>query len=621
MTITSNKLSDFYIILSKGYFAPQILENSVPFTEPFQSSFDLFNNEILSHKDDLPEYLGSSNSPFWEKSLFIPNVGEVTYNHRKNVISRLLLGGSTDEMDDYTDYKFTYPSSIELHNVLHLPLLIGYQKKVETNPLLSSYMVNGYNKDKNKKESPISQQCRTHIHFYPYGLCFVYLAISINSLESISIDNLISWVRDLKATSPHQATQVVIPSDNLSFNSIEQFFDYIWGQISKKILKGGDTQSRTTPIYDSIRIKPLQKINEVDVKELIRINKDEVITENNLESFHKFWFADNEIKFEDLYVKLKHTQSHFKNNPSLIPEPPNYDNFPLVIEEDGWFTDNNDCLELGEEGSWFIDDNCLEPPEEDSEFADDACSEVTGEDDDLIDDYFSVPNNEEGSAINTYYTKMLTDVILQKLRNQFPIKLSPKEIAGLLSKSPDWRNHRASQSEYESVYGIYEGDLILPKSQSTLLITNVWSRRKQLQLLFQWELSAISELAYGEKLIISYYLEHLEILRNNNDSKNPVSSPKLIKSVATFLYSLMRINRHLPPHFRKWYHILAETIGLDRRQEELHQYLNLHNLGEKIDGIKQGQTILNQIQINGSVSESNIIIGNENKVQNLKKEK
>ncbi len=563
MTInSSSKLSDSYIILSKGYFAPQVLENSSPFKEPFQSSLNLFRDAILKYRnDDLPRYLGISNSPFWKKGIFIPNIGEITYNHRKNVTSRLLVGGTrTDEIYELIDYlkeispedrsrsyksykflsyKFTYPSSTELLGVLHLPLLIGYQKKIETNPELSSYFTKSHNQDIDRKKPSISQQHRVHIHFYPYGLCFVHLAISVSTSQLISIDNLIPWVRDLKAASPNRAVRVTIPSDKLSFDSVEHFFDYVWDQISGRIFKNNNSQLLSTPIYDSIRIKPLQKVKETDVTEFFRTNKDLVITEENLESFQKFWLLNLAVKkvaFEELWVESKRAQNFFPSNTSQTPEPPNL----------YWLTAENP-----------------------SEFT-----------------------KKDAHYIRTYYAKMLTDVVLQQLRNQFPINLTPKEIAGLLSKSPDWRSHRATPSEYESAYGIYEGDLILPKSQSTLIVTNIWSRRKQLQLLFQWELSAVSELAYGEKLITSYYLERLAKSQKSIYVNNPIDFPEPNQSVILFLHSLIKIHRHLPPHFRKWYHILAETIGLDRRQEELRQYLNLYNLDEKFEDIKRGQAYI-----------------------------
>ena len=64
-------------------------------------------------------------------------------------------------------------------------------------------------------------------------------------------------------------------------------------------------------------------------------------------------------------------------------------------------------------------------------------------------------------------------------------------------------------SEYESMFGKYQGDLIIQKSRSSIVITDQWACFKQTPLLFHWRLIATSEIAIMQRLIYPYFINML----------------------------------------------------------------------------------------------------------------
>jgi len=178
---------ELYVVFSKAFFVPKGIENINVYAEPFCSAIKSFQEWVSLNLDEHESPLWWGKLPFLEKGLFIPNIGKIKYDHKNNIASQLLLGSSSS---------YSYKSSIEKSEILHLPLLIDFNKTIKLTPTLSDF----FQKSQKLKNKPrISHKNKLHIHFYPYGLCFIHLAVSIDSEEFLETDSVIRWLRLTKS--------------------------------------------------------------------------------------------------------------------------------------------------------------------------------------------------------------------------------------------------------------------------------------------------------------------------------------------------------------------------------------------------------------------------------------
>jgi hypothetical protein len=185
-----------------------------------------------------------------------------------------------------------------------------------------------------------------------------------------------------------------------------------------------------------------------------------------------------------------------------------------------------------------------------------------------INSFLNTYGEDAPHFLLSFVHKALKDTIIREIRKEFPTNLTQKEIGGILSKSRTWRQQLGI---HESEFGKYEGDIIIPKSRSVLIVHNHWARRKKLSLLFQWQLQAVHELAISQKLIVPYYIKQLTSF-DQNERKSYVGNTEI-----QFLSGLTNIYIHLSPHLRKWYYLLSNAMGVKKTLEtfaiEMDKYL------------------------------------------------
>lgn len=564
---------DIYLIFSQSFFIPQIQENGFSFTEPFQSYIDKFLNEISKNEKGLGQYLSRSKTPFWDKNIFIPNIGELTYNHKKNNTSRLLIGPWDSDIDDldngyreeYVYGNFTFKSSKHFNSIPHLPFLIEYNKKIQATPNISQFLKDrrsnrSNGKIDNSKLIFASQNNRIKIHFYPYGLFVINLAISITS-TGLNTDELIDWIRQIKNIKNKPDNQVFFQIRDLFKGNLTQLFQYLWHNIYCSVV-ASNLNILKSPIYDSIRIKPISRIDE---KLLNFSNVETLKVKDNWKYLDLI--KTNWPSYVSLFIK-SHEKELTIQDYQHLGITPGYSRFktesnPLKDYEWAFSMAFHDMRRSLDYSDYFV-----------------------GNLEEMYLQYLSIgiflKSRKEYRCdfFLSYIHKKLKDSVMREIRQQFPIILNQNEIAGILSKNQNWKKFNVELKEYKSVFGRYIGDTIIPKSKSLLIIDNNWSTRKQLPLLFQWQLQAVHEIVSAQRLIVPYYIDILKSnLKQNSNSSSDLEHNKgdnevLQKKTLSFLTGLTYLHTHLPPHFRKWYHELAQVTGVQKMLVDFKEILD-----------------------------------------------
>lgn len=579
-------INSFYAILSQSFFVPSILSDPHSYKEPFKSFINSFKKEVVNNRDNLTKYLSRGEIPFWSNPIFIPNIGKISFDLKKNVPSRLLLGYSPpsddcwDDFEKANDSKYTYTNSKNFYSTLHLPFLIKYRKKVSLKPSFNEFVKHYEFRTLNKCFSPkqITQNAYVYVHFYPYGLFVCNLAISVSSpLNSdFAIKHLISWLHAIKAGKNKSKIQLTVK--NKFQGTVEEFFQYLFTEIHKKVITSKSQQYIKSQIYDSVRIKPIESIDSSLIK---KVCQKEEKRSTRLSSSSDRGADNRAIQLTRALIKSYKKELSIKEYSALGIKPEKWMGNPSSISEQWKSAFTWQFHELRKE---FNFDGL----------------HIDGDHEELSQLYLEIRYFLKENKTNflnywlSFFHKAIKDTLLKTIRRAFSITLSDKEIGGILSKQEGWMYQRGV---YESEFGKYENDLLIPKSRSTLILLNTWARRKQLQLIFQWQLQAVREIAISQKLIVSHYIKQLSCL-----SIEPRNKSLFIKdSEIQFLYGLTNIYIHLPPHFRKWYYLISNAMGVKKDLE-----IFIVELDNYVKGFLKNQNELRYVQYIINLQESMI---------------
>ncbi len=160
------------------------------------------------------------------------------------------------------------------------------------------------------------------------------------------------------------------------------------------------------------------------------------------------------------------------------------------------------------------------------------------------------------------------------------------------------------------------GDVFIPKSNTTLMLTTCWSMRKHLQLFLQWKLISVYELARFQNMVADYYIRKLQSSLIQDVAGEPNLIEKdLSQQQLDSLFCLVNLQDHFPPDLRKWYYQQANALGtfksLDRLRKLLDQYLEHSRKATVVD---LSNSIIHQLQVgnqNIMVSDGDYVAGNK----------
>lgn len=153
--------------------------------------------------------------------------------------------------------------------------------------------------------------------------------------------------------------------------------------------------------------------------------------------------------------------------------------------------------------------------------------------------------------------------------------IPPQELYGLLKMNPNFKRFKAGYvSSCSSVFGKYERDIIIPDTKAMIIglprTHNVYE--------FHWNLVTIAEFVLIQKQLFEAYINNLrrsrnEILKSGFQPSERVKSFFRLTMIdfktVDFLEELLYFHREFSPQYRRWYYILTERLGVDKRKAEL----------------------------------------------------
>ncbi len=664
--VSAPDIRGIYAIFSKAFFVPAMLEDMEIVREPFRSAIESVHSALhrVIETQSLKPLID-----LWEKDYFIPHIGKLEFNTKINIPNRLLLNNRWKDPDDddhgwrYLNlHNCTYLRSEIFNKVLHNPILVPYKKKIQFAPKIGQFIKNIH---RSSPSLDISQNNRFYIHIYPYGVFYLHLTLSLQSKSAIPYDGIIQYLHAIKTGQLSYASDAlaVNVADDFS-GALDAFYSAIWNKISHAFF-AEEQQSIGSSIHDSIRIMPIGHIKDADFRPY-EITKAQIyrtiqgldqLPDDTWETVkaglnknygtdlpvHNLWknVALKQKKFwaDELDTNL---YEYVKNIHYQLLDPKYFfslNRFCELLEDSrqlrrilstrykidaGYYQKLRSIRsEFPDVGYWDwavdYDDQIYLYGEPDNETRMRA-EQFKTEHPEVIEQYIRIRESLYGNdtAWASQLSKILHDYLLQFIREQKQIILTANEIYGIMVKDKEYQKKEIDKSAYHSVWGLEKGDLFLPKSNSTLMMTNAWSQRKQLPLFLQWKLTAAYELATSQKMVAEYYTRQLQDLVSQRAAgKLMQPDAGLSDKQIGFLFGLVNLHEHFPADFRKWYYQQAEAIGAFKAQDRLRKLLDQYIEHAHPSGvIDLRDTIIHQLQI----GLENVIVSNGDYVQGTKVE-
>jgi hypothetical protein len=574
--MTNANLRHIHVVFSKGYFLPQVARDDTLLREPFRSGFRKFQESILQQQgagleraekvdhvnnrlsleetcDDLglegaererfiadnlvdQDFVLSSpgrhiSETITEPDLFFPGIGKLRFDPLRNVTSRILIGKNSQSAGN-----FRFPNSIELAELVHLPLLVKFRKKINLHPNLNQFLreAQAHRGAPLQDRIAVSHDLALFFHVYPYGLCFIHLALTISAEQGIQTDDLLSVLRALKFSEKQRTPQLQFSVRGQQVGNLSELMDHFWKRLCGKLVDLNNPLTLRTPILDSIRVKPNELyVRKSDFLEHLDLLHPALIvglyeSKDREKWIETLWGTVDRAKLDEKYASVKDSVdrsdtyiTRFPWNWALRPRNKSYS-----IWIDGKEHDRQRVVEK-----------------------------------------------------NHIFVKRLNDFILRTMRAKKPLARTAQEITGLLSKQPNWQDLNGPEGSMQSMFGKYRTDLIFTKSTSTLIASDYISGTRQLQLIFQWQLIAVTEIVFAQKLILEYYTG---LLKESRSSPAGTTTDQLAEKDCDILHGSLNLPEHLPRHLRKFYYRQIEEIGLPLRMMDFQRLFDVYNLSKKI---------------------------------------
>jgi len=171
-----------------------------------------------------------------------------------------------------------------------------------------------------------------------------------------------------------------------------------------------------------------------------------------------------------------------------------------------------------------------------------------------------------------------------------------KELYGLLKLDPHFSRFNSRYvSNCSSVFGKYKTDIIIPNTKVMIIglprTYNVYD--------FHWHLVTLAEFVLMQRQLFDVYTKNLrrsrtQILKAGYKPKERMKNFFKLTTInfdtLDFLEELLYFHTDFSPQYRKWYYILTEKLGVNRRKDEL-----LHELDSYISEGKEWQPPLNDV--------------------------
>ncbi len=459
-----------YVIFSKAIFVPEMFENLTVVSEPFLSAIKALH---LATQDAQQSKSLHKLNALWDRPYFIPYIGQLEYDLKRNVTSRLLLRKNIwhdfDPNDEYC--RFSYNSSLDssyldsgdFNKILHFPIYVNYKKKILLNPTLSHF----HNKQIGQASAiqNITQNVKLYIHLYPTGIFYLHLAISFQSQNPIPFGDISQYIYALKTGKSHSASGLVHLNVNKVFSgTLTEFFQYIWQKMSDALF-GQTQQAIISKTHDFVRIKPIEHINKKDFHDL-EISKTRAsrktgddqkqVPDNTWEPFK---LALNTVYGTNLKVNpLWRTTELAKAEDWVNDQWSNiYEYVRRMIIE--WRIDLD----------YFFSFNRLEELVEDYQQLGPLISQAQKELQEYSEQIISLKSlfliivkkfdrledleakSYEKTATLPHVHKTLKDYLLKFIRDEKDLNLSPEEIHGLMTKDTNYRSKQISSDSVKSV--------------------------------------------------------------------------------------------------------------------------------------------------------------------------